>query len=132
MKIGNNVIVGTGSIVTKDIPDNVVVAGMPARVICTIDEYYQKNKARGVFYPTPTLPESEKNNYLKEHVAHLKWVADQIIINYDFFRIQKEGKQPYSDLDTKSRQTYSRQVVSPDSLLSKNGASASFAKPEDF
>ena len=31
--IGNNVIVGAGSVVVKDIPDNCVVAGNPARVI---------------------------------------------------------------------------------------------------
>ena len=31
--IGSNVVVGAGSVVTKDIPDNVVVAGNPARVI---------------------------------------------------------------------------------------------------
>ncbi|CAL8123857.1 unnamed protein product [Orchesella dallaii] len=31
--IGNNVVVGTGSVVTKDVPDDCVVAGNPARVI---------------------------------------------------------------------------------------------------
>ncbi|WP_261806096.1 sugar O-acetyltransferase [Lapidilactobacillus luobeiensis] len=31
--IGNNVVVGAGAVVTKDIPDNVVVAGVPAKVI---------------------------------------------------------------------------------------------------
>lgn len=31
--IGNNVVVGAGSVVTKDIPDNAVVAGNPARII---------------------------------------------------------------------------------------------------
>jgi serine O-acetyltransferase len=31
--IGNNVIIGAGSIVVKDVPDNVVVAGNPARII---------------------------------------------------------------------------------------------------
>lgn len=31
--IGKNVIVGAGSVVTKDIPDNVIVAGNPARII---------------------------------------------------------------------------------------------------
>lgn len=31
--IGNNVIIGAGSIVTKDCPDNAVVAGNPARII---------------------------------------------------------------------------------------------------
>lgn len=42
--IGNNVLIAAGSVVTKSIPSNVVVAGNPARIICTIDEYYEKNK----------------------------------------------------------------------------------------
>ena len=44
--IGSNVIVGAGSIVTKDIPDKSVVAGNPARVICTLDAYLAKEKAK--------------------------------------------------------------------------------------
>ena len=31
--IGNNVVIGAGSIVTKDIPDNVIAVGNPCRVI---------------------------------------------------------------------------------------------------
>lgn len=31
--IGNNTVIGAGSVVTKDIPDNVVAAGNPARII---------------------------------------------------------------------------------------------------
>ena len=34
--IGNRVIVGAGSVVTHDIPDDVVVAGNPAKIIKTI------------------------------------------------------------------------------------------------
>jgi maltose O-acetyltransferase len=44
--IGPNSIVGAGSIVTKTIPPGVVAAGNPARVICTLDEYVSKVKAR--------------------------------------------------------------------------------------
>ncbi len=33
VKIGNNVIVGAGAVVTKDIPDNFTVAGVPAKII---------------------------------------------------------------------------------------------------
>ena len=33
VKIGDNVVVGAGSVVTKDIPDNVVVGGNPARIL---------------------------------------------------------------------------------------------------
>ena len=43
--IGNNVLVAAGSVVTKSIQPNVVVAGNPAKIICTIDEYYERNKA---------------------------------------------------------------------------------------
>ena len=35
--VGKNVIVGAGSVVTKDIPDNVIVVGNPAKIIRTID-----------------------------------------------------------------------------------------------
>lgn len=33
IKIGNNVIIGANSIVTKDIPDNCIAAGVPAKII---------------------------------------------------------------------------------------------------
>lgn len=35
VRIGNNCIVGAGSVVTKDVPDNCMVAGNPARIIRT-------------------------------------------------------------------------------------------------
>lgn len=33
IRVGNNVIVGAGAVVTKDVPDNCVVAGNPAQII---------------------------------------------------------------------------------------------------
>ncbi len=36
--IGRNTLIGAGSVVTKDIPDNSVAAGSPARVLKSIDE----------------------------------------------------------------------------------------------
>jgi len=33
VKIGNNVIVGAGSVITKDVPDNCIVAGNPAKIV---------------------------------------------------------------------------------------------------
>lgn len=37
IKVGKNVIIGAGSVVTKDIPDNCVVAGVPAIITRNID-----------------------------------------------------------------------------------------------
>lgn len=42
--IGNNVIIGANSTVTKDIPDGSVAVGSPAKVICTLEEYLNKEK----------------------------------------------------------------------------------------
>lgn len=44
--IGDRVVVGANSTVTKDIPSNSVAVGSPARVICTLDEYLEKEKER--------------------------------------------------------------------------------------
>lgn len=40
--VGNDVIIGAGSLVNKDIPDGMVVAGVPAKIICTTEEYRQQ------------------------------------------------------------------------------------------
>jgi len=42
--IGDNVVIGVGSIVTKNIDSNVVVAGNPAKFICSIEDYLEKRK----------------------------------------------------------------------------------------
>lgn len=38
VSIGNNSVIGAGSVVTKDIPDNVVAVGNPCKVVKTIEE----------------------------------------------------------------------------------------------
>lgn len=42
--IGDNVIIGLGSVVTKDIPSNSIAVGVPARVIGSYEDYYEKRK----------------------------------------------------------------------------------------
>ena len=46
--IGDNVFVGLGSIVTKDIPSNSIVAGVPAKVICSLDDYIERKKTESL------------------------------------------------------------------------------------
>ena len=38
MTIGNNVVVAAGAVVTKDVPDNCVVGGVPAKIIREIED----------------------------------------------------------------------------------------------
>lgn len=54
VELGDNVIVGAGAIVTKNVADGMVVAGNPARVICTVAEYLEKCEVRDVLYKPPS------------------------------------------------------------------------------
>lgn len=46
--IGSNVLVAAGSVVTKTIPDNVVVAGNPAKIISSIEVFEEKMISKDV------------------------------------------------------------------------------------
>ncbi len=60
--IGDNSIIGACSLVNRDIPANVVAAGNPCRIICTLDEYRRKHKDD--FMYMNSLPYEEKRKYL--------------------------------------------------------------------
>lgn len=62
VKIGDNCIIGAGSIVTKDIPSNCIAAGVPAKVISNIEKYKNKNEEK--FDYIKMLSSKEKSRYL--------------------------------------------------------------------
>lgn len=62
--IGDNVLVASGSVVTKSIPSGMVVAGNPARIVCTVEEYIERNKVYNL--ETKGLSHQEKELILKE------------------------------------------------------------------
>jgi len=51
VRIGDNCVVGAGSVVTRPVADNTVVAGAPARAICTYDEYVARTAPRCRYFP---------------------------------------------------------------------------------
>jgi len=60
--IGSNVIIGAGSIITKDVPSNTVCAGVPAKVLCSLDDYMKKNSKN--FIHTKHLNPMRKKHFL--------------------------------------------------------------------
>lgn len=52
VKIGDNVVIGAGSVVTRDIPDNVVAVGNPCRVLREVGE-----KDREYYFKDHKIPE---------------------------------------------------------------------------
>jgi acetyltransferase-like isoleucine patch superfamily enzyme len=50
VSIGDNCVVGAGAVVTRPVPDDTVVAGSPARTICTYREYVRRTAPRCRFF----------------------------------------------------------------------------------
>jgi len=46
--VSPNSVIGSGSVVTKDVPPNTVVAGVPARIISSLDDYIKRYKEKMV------------------------------------------------------------------------------------
>ena len=44
VNIGNDVVIGAGSVVSKDVPSGSIVAGVPAKVIKTTEEFIESIK----------------------------------------------------------------------------------------
>lgn len=44
VKVGNNVIIAAGAVVNSDIPDNVIVGGVPAKIIGNVDNFRKKRQ----------------------------------------------------------------------------------------
>lgn len=42
--VGDYAVIGAGSVVTHDVPAHTVVAGVPSKVICTTQEFLEKNR----------------------------------------------------------------------------------------
>lgn len=67
-RIGNKVIVGAGCVVANDVPDNVVVAGNPFKIICSFDDYIEQNRKRMKSCPVYNTLWSEKTMEEKERM----------------------------------------------------------------
>ena len=68
-KIGKNCIIGASSLINKDIPDNSVAAGIPAKVICSFDEFVEKRR-KLTKYPDQLHPFKEE---IPQELAEFLW-----------------------------------------------------------
>ena len=66
VKIGNNCVVGAGSVVTRDVPDGTVVCGIPAKPVCSVYEYALRSKEKMPAGFDIDKYNANKKEYLKE------------------------------------------------------------------
>lgn len=72
--VGSDVVIAAGAVVTRDIPDGSVAAGVPARVVGTMSEFVRRTHDSVVDspvwesaeLPTGSLPEAEQRAALQE------------------------------------------------------------------
>ena len=67
VRIGPKAIVAAGAVVTKDVPENSVVGGVPARYICSFDEWVSKRKEQ---YPVEMAP---KHQEVSDELVNYLW-----------------------------------------------------------
>lgn len=58
--IGEGALVAAGSIVTKSVPAGMVVAGNPAKIICSVNDYIERNKQYNLHCKSMTRDEKRK------------------------------------------------------------------------
>lgn len=67
--IGTNVIIGAGSVVTRSIPDNTIVAGNPARIVGNIKQFESKRKE--FFFNTKYMSYEDKKRIVKQETKKM-------------------------------------------------------------
>ena len=65
VELGDHCIVGAGSVVTRSFLPHTVVAGNPARAVCTIEEYAAKYGDKAIDFST--IPLSSRKAFFEEH-----------------------------------------------------------------
>lgn len=69
--IGDNCVIGLGSIVTHDIPSNSVAVGIPARVIGNTDDYFEKRKHKCIEESFEYVRAFENRNHRRPELSDL-------------------------------------------------------------
>ncbi len=78
VSIGSNSVVGAGAVVTRSVPADSVVAGVPARRVCSYEEYVERMIPRCRTYPPDVTADRKKlKDVLISTIPHPTAEAEQ-------------------------------------------------------
>lgn len=100
--IGDNCIIGAGSIVTKNIPANSVAVGIPAKVVCSVEDYYKKRKKQyikeAIAYANAIRSKEHREPTLKDFYPEFGLYIDKDNIDsYDILPIKARLKDKFDE-----------------------------------
>lgn len=76
--IGNRCIIGAGSVVGKSVPDGVVVAGNPAKIVSQTDHFIERAKKSD--FMTKSLSAAEKKDFLLSNPNDPRFIVKKEMI----------------------------------------------------
>lgn len=95
VKIGDNSFIAAGSIVTKDIPSNCIAAGIPCKVVCSMDDYYERRKKNA-------LEEAFEYARSIQERYHRRPAPEDFYEEFPYF-IDKENISQFPDVPVKTQ-----------------------------
>ena len=110
--IGDNCVIGAGSVVNKSIPANSVAVGVPCKVICSLDEYFEKRKSACI-EEALEYARSIKNRFNRMPVISDFWEEFPLFMEGEDNLLDKQliisqlgGVENYEAWKTKHKSTY--------------------------
>lgn len=94
VEIGPRTIVGANSVVSRSLPPDTVCAGMPARVVCPLEEYLAKHRERLMTHPVFPFTKDRLSISEREQIATATLTQDGYIVGGRSAELRGEGGTP--------------------------------------
>ena len=100
VEIGPRTIVGANSVVSRSLPPDSVCAGAPARVICSLEDYLNKHRARLMTHPTFPIARNALTTLERLQIAGALREQDGYIVGGRSAERRGEGGTPRTPFRT--------------------------------
>lgn len=104
VEIGPRTIVGANSVVSRSLPPDTVCAGAPARVVCSLEDYLAKHRARLASHPTFSYTKNALTALERSRIAAATLTKDAYIVGGRSAELRGEGGTPRTRSGTRPQQ----------------------------